>query len=274
MILNSNNITRPRRRWTKDELKLAFYLYCVTPYGRLHSHNPDIISLANLLVRTPDSVAMKLCNFASLDPSITATGRVGLAGASRLDRETWNEFHANWEELVLETDKLRHDLQAPSTGSHAPETNQAKPFDGAVDQPSTERMALARQRLGQQFFRKSILSGYRGRCCMSKLADSRFLVASHIVAWSEDVPNRLNPQNGLCLSVIHDKAFDSHLITLDDQCHVLLTDTIKNTNDDFLKRIFYPLEGKQIELPERFLPEISFIKKHREIAFGSASISA
>ncbi len=58
-------------RWTKEQLKLAFYLYCQLAFGRLHSRNPEIIQLAKLIGRTPGTVAMKLVNFASLDPAIT-----------------------------------------------------------------------------------------------------------------------------------------------------------------------------------------------------------
>lgn len=71
-------------RWTADELKLAFYLYCQLLFGRLHKGNPDIIDLATRLGRTPSSIAMKLVNFASLDPAITNTGRKGLSESHRV----------------------------------------------------------------------------------------------------------------------------------------------------------------------------------------------
>ena len=74
-------------RWTTEQLKLAFHLYCQLPFGKLHSRNAEVINLGQLLGRTPSAVAMKLVNFASLDPAITGTGRTGLPGASRLDRE-------------------------------------------------------------------------------------------------------------------------------------------------------------------------------------------
>ena len=35
-------------RWTKDQLKLAFHLYCQLPFGKLHSKNPEIIELAKI----------------------------------------------------------------------------------------------------------------------------------------------------------------------------------------------------------------------------------
>lgn len=47
---------------------------------------------------------------------------------------------------------------------------------------------------------------------MSGLAEPRLLIASHIVPWSKDKTNRLNPSNGLCLSAIHDRAFDQGFI--------------------------------------------------------------
>lgn len=61
-------------RWTREQRLIAFALYCRTPFGKMHSRNPEIIKLAQLLGRTPGSLAMKLVNFASLDPAITSTG--------------------------------------------------------------------------------------------------------------------------------------------------------------------------------------------------------
>ena len=83
--------------WTKEQLKLAYHLYCQLPFGKLHSRNKEIVQLASLIGRTPGAVAMKLVNFASLDPKITGSGRRGLGNASDLDREVWSEFHADWD---------------------------------------------------------------------------------------------------------------------------------------------------------------------------------
>lgn len=68
---------RPAKLWTRDELLIAFNLYCRTPFGRLHRGNPDIIAMAELLGRTPSSVSMKLCNF--------ARGRGQNQGAKQVD---------------------------------------------------------------------------------------------------------------------------------------------------------------------------------------------
>jgi putative restriction endonuclease len=104
-------------RWTREQLTLAYYLYCQLPFGRLHSRNPEIIELAQLIGRTPSAVAMKLVNFASLDPAITNTGRKGLSAASNLDREVWAEFQNDWESQVSESERLKHQLLGDSTAS-------------------------------------------------------------------------------------------------------------------------------------------------------------
>ena len=41
--------------WTREQLKLAFYFHCQTPFGKLHSRNPEIVELAELIGRTPDA---------------------------------------------------------------------------------------------------------------------------------------------------------------------------------------------------------------------------
>jgi hypothetical protein len=252
-------------RWTKEQLKLAFHLYCQLPFGRLHSRNQEIIKLATLIGRTPSALAMKLVNFASLDPAIVNSGRSGLGNASALDREIWDEFHADWEKLAIECEQLRHGLDH----GYEPETTVDKVEDGVAleDFTGETKQVLTMQRIKQQFFRRAVLSSYRGRCCMSGLSESRLLIASHIVPWSKDKANRLNPSNGLCLSAIHDKAFDKGLITLSDDFKIILSDEIRRSSDAFVHQFLRPLEGKAIELPERFAPGMDFVSRHRKEVF-------
>ena len=248
--------------WTSEQLKLAFNFYCQTPFGKLHSRNPQIIQLAELIGRTPSALAMKLVNFASLDPSITNTGRKGLRGASTRDREIWDEFHAEWERLAIECEQLRQFL-LQGHGLKASVPNEVGNDVTLTDFTGETRQAIVQQRIKQNFFRRAVLASYRDRCCISGVSDSRLLVASHIVPWSVDKTNRLNPSNGLCLSAIHDKAFDSHLFTLSNDWRVILSGRIKASKDTFLREVFWPIDGKQIEMPERFAPDPTFIAKHR-----------
>ncbi len=253
--------------WTIEQLKLAFYLYCQIPFGRLHSRNPQIVELAELIGRTPSALAMKLVNFASLDPSITETGRKGLGNASALDRKIWNEFHADWERLTMECEELLGRLLR-AHGIRAAALQAVNDEFALADYTGETRRAIVQQRKKQDFFRRAVLSSYRGRCCISGVSDARLLVASHIVPWGVDKANRLNPSNGLCLSAIHDRAFDNYLFTLSDDWQIMLSRRLMDTKDAFLRKIFWPLQNRQIELPERFVPDKKFIKYHREKLVG------
>lgn len=251
------------KRWNKEQLKLAFHLYCQLPFGKLHSRNPEIVLLANLIGRTPGAVAMKLVNFASLDPAITSTGRKGLEGASGLDREIWDEFHADWERLAVECELLRRDIDANRPTDDDEVDQQLVPEDYSGE---TRRIVIE-QRIKQNFFRRAVLSSYRGRCCMSGLSEPRLLLASHIVPWSKDKANRLNPCNGLCLSAIHDRAFDKGLITLSADLKIIVSEELRRRDEAFVREVLLPLNSRPIELPERFLPQPEFIAWHRNKLF-------
>lgn len=252
--------------WTKEQVKLGFNLYCQLPFGKLHQGNREIIELAGLIGRTPSAVAMKLCNIASLDPAITSSGRSGLGNASALDREVWNEFHANWDGLASECLHIHKQLRTEKGLPQGEEQANAEPED--IDDFTGEtRRVFIEQRIRQNFFRQAVLSSYLGRCCMSGLSDSRLLIASHIVPWSKDRDNRLNPRNGLCLSALHDKAFDRGLISLDDNFHVMLSKDLEQRDEPFIREFFHPLAGKMITLPERFTPDKRFLAQHRQVVF-------
>lgn len=252
--------------WTKEQLKLAFHLYCQLPFGKLHSLNPEIIELATLIGRSSGSVAMKLVNFASLDPAITSTGRKGLGNASALDREVWGEFHSDWESLAIESSLLTQQLRAQHKQPDAVVLDESEQ-EGLDDFTGETRQIVATQRIKEHFFRCAILSSYRSRCCMSGLSEPRLLVASHIVPWSVDRANRLNPCNGLCLSAIHDKAFDRGLITVSEDFKILVSEELMRRDEPFVKKLFAPLRKKRIELPERFFPDTVFLARHRKEVF-------
>lgn len=249
--------------WTKEQVKLAFHLYCQLPYGRIHGRNPEIIELANVIGRTSDAVAMKMLNIASLDPAIRSTGRAGLGNASALDCEVWGEFHSDWESLAVECQLLRQQLDLNVLEDLELESYELLPEDFTGE----TRQVLTTQRIKQHFFRRTVLSNYRGRCCMSGLSEPRLLIASHIVPWSKDKANRLNPSNGLCLSAIHDRAFDQGLITLTDDFKIVVSEKLKRKNETFVIEVLLPLNGCTIELPERFAPQAEFIVWHRKELF-------
>jgi putative restriction endonuclease len=124
-------------------------------------------------------------------------------------------------------------------------------------------------RRGQQFFRQSILNAYGVRCCISGISVPRLLVASHIRPWSAFPDDRLNLRNGLCLSSLHDAAFDSGLITLDEKLRVMLSPRLKkHFPQPALEQNFAPYEAISIRLPDMFAePSAEFLRHHRELVF-------
>jgi len=95
-----------RENWNREELIVAFNLYCKIPFGRITSRNPEIINLAKIIGRTPSAVALKLVNFARLDPELQKRKISGMSHGSKSEGEIWDEFHGNWSELAFESEIL------------------------------------------------------------------------------------------------------------------------------------------------------------------------
>lgn len=116
----------------------------------------------------------------------------------------------------------------------------------------TEAAATVRLRRGQQFFRQAVLTAYGVRCCISGINVPPLLVASHIKPWGKFPAERQNPRNGLCLSALHDAAFDAGLITLDEAFRVVLSGKLRRYfPQPALEQNFVPFEGRPIRLPEK-----------------------
>ena len=218
--------------------------------------------MAEGIGRTPAALAMKLTNIASLDPKVTSTGRRGLTGASAADREMWTEMHNDWEafaiksELAAEAVHLREDEAEQSTGVEADQ--------GPLGEDQT---VISTTRVGQRFFRDTVLAAYNERCCITGLSIPSVLVASHIIPWRCDKSNRVNPRNGLLLSALHDKAFDIGLITVDDDMTVRVSDQYARSRDQFFSESIQFYHGREITLPEKFPPSRDFLGYHRANIF-------
>lgn len=216
--------------------------------------------MAQALGRTPGSVAMKLNNLTSLDPDEQARGVRGLAGASRLDQQVWQEFHQDWQRLAVESEALREKILPVQTSPPI----EASP--AAAIQTETER--TVKVRLAQSFFRRVVLSAYQTQCCVTGNPISELLVASHILPWASHPELRVNPRNGLCLSRLHDGAFDQGLIAFDDDFRLILSKRLKDhfTNQN-IRDNFAGYEGKPLKMPERFYPDKAFLAGHRGYVF-------
>jgi putative restriction endonuclease len=131
-----------------------------------------------------------------------------------------------------------------------------------------QREALIKVRVNQSFFRSTILSSYNQKCCITGLSIQDLLVASHIIPWTKDDKNRLNPHNGICLNAIHDKAFDRGLITITPDYKVKTSNYFKDySKENAVSDLFMKYDKQPIILPNRFLPSQDFLNWHYKNIF-------
>ena len=252
-----------QKLWTRNELILAVNLYCKLPFGKIHRLNPKVISLANLIGRTASSVALKLVNFASLDPSLQARGIKGASNVSKLDKSVWSEFYNRWDILPYESEQLLAQFKHTTVEQLNQIAETELPKEGK------EREQLIRARVNQSFFRNSILAAYNSTCCITGINQADLLIASHIRPWGIDEKNRLNPSNGIAINALHDKAFESGYITITPDYKVKISPLIKKQKSQSAVDFFLKYEDQQIILPSRFLPDIDFLKYHNQERFKS-----
>jgi putative restriction endonuclease len=249
---------RHNKDWTREEHILAFNLYCKIPFGSIHMNNPRIIELARILGRKVGSVSLKLSNFARLDPALQARGIHGMKHGAKGEEEVWHEFANRPEELAFESERLLANRLGQSIEKVADVDTNDLPATGI------EREATVRVRVNQSFFRSRILSAYNFRCCVTGLTIQPLLTASHIIPWSEDEKNRLNPKNGLCLNALHDRAFDRHLMWVEDDFVVRFSPQLHKAGDSSKETVDWltKFEGSRLLLPKMFSPDSEFLKRH------------
>ncbi len=252
----------PRRDWTREELIVAFNLYCKIPFGRIHMRNPLIMELARAIGRTPSAVSWKLANFARLDPSLQKRNISGAGHGARAEVEIWKEFSNDWDRLAFESERLLDQL----TGRTPKFVEETQEFPEGMS-----RESFIRTRVNQSFFRSAVLAAYGARCCITGLAIPHLLTASHIVPWSVDIKNRTNPRNGLCLNALHDRAFDCGLLTVTPALRVKLSPRIKRKQAEECTREFLlRYEDVSISVPHHFVPNVDFLRYHNEKIYLSS----
>lgn len=244
--------SRHGAQWSREEAILVLDLYCRIPFQKTKANNPAVQELANLLGRSPASVAMKLGNFGAFDPSLRSENIRGLINASRLDREVWERYCEDWNGLAWEAEALRKER------SRASGETEFTPPSG----PS-ERIALAKRRVHQSFFRDAVLSSYESACCVTGLPIRECLIASHIVPWSESEQFRADPTNGLCLSATFDRLFETGLMTVTANLRVQLSPHIAGIRGEAFRDLIFRYNEQPIAEPVRFTPSPERLEWHR-----------
>lgn len=252
-----------QKLWTREELVLALNLYLKLPFGRMHSRTPEIIKLAKLIDRSANAVAMRLSNFASVDAFHMERGIVGLSGGRKQVEPIWEEFIKDKDSFLFESESLLARYEKKSIEEKFPEVLiYSKHLEGK------DKLREVKTRVNQNVFRQIILANYDYRCAISGINITTLLTASHIIPWSKNEKERLNPENGICLSPLYDRAFDLGLIGINADYKILLSSQVrKKVNENYFSSLFGSIKGTKISLPKKFLPKTEFLEFHLDNIF-------
>jgi putative restriction endonuclease len=240
-------------------------------YGGSTSHLAEepVPSLARLFRRPNSSVLAKMAN---LDGSrrhgakhevevatrllgtpntLASTYRVLLASARQVgigeDRlpDFLNLLEEDGEFLLLGQEEL---ALSELEESVQPEVDQWAASRSDVETTLTERLLVARSRIGQHRFATAVLHNHHHQCTFCGLRvrvdgrpAPRMLVASHIKPWRHSSPReRLDPRNGLTACPTHDVAFDTGLLMVDDGLRIHVAPQVEGSTrgDPALRAVF------------------------------------
>lgn len=155
------------------------------------------------------------------------------------------------------------------TNPHTISTKLIRYFD--LTKEGEDVVSETKRRKGQDYFRRMILSNYGFRCALTGIDIPQLLLASHIIPWKDKShkQDRLNPENGICLSALYDKAFDKGLITFspDDYAVYLSSALRENETKDYYDQHFGCIDGKKLTMPNEFMPNRDFLAYHRDHVF-------
>ena len=249
--------------WTREELILAFNLYWKLPFGKMHSRTKEIIQLANIIGRTPDAVAIRLTNYAHVDPYHQNRGIKGMSGGRKQVEPIWNEFIRDKEKLVFESERILAEKEDMTI-----ETKFSEILLDIKNLKGKTKIREVKTRVNQNFFRQVVVANYSGKCAITGIDIPDLLVASHIIPWSKNEEERLNPENGICLSALYDKAFDKGYISFNDKFEILISSTLKKKRgENYYERFFSHLSNTSIHLPNKYLPKKEFLEFHFDTIF-------
>jgi putative restriction endonuclease len=259
-----------RKIWSREEFILVMNLYTKIRYGQFNARNAEVIKYANLLGRTPGAVAYKLVHFSGLDPFHKNRGLKGLANPGNNAINIYNEFVSNWDVMLYDSEVLLANYQNKKIEDVFLEKGDFKKIntDLLIGKEGIDIERFVKTRVNQSIFRKVVLNNYSNSCAICGLDIEDMLVASHILKWSENHGQRLNPENGLSLCNIHDKAFEIGYIGIKSNYKIIISNQLALSNEkETFNALFKRHENQSIILPDKFYPNILFLEKHFSSTF-------
>ena len=251
--------------WTHEEMILVLNLYLKLPFGKMHKGNPDVIHLANIIGRTPNAVALRLVNFAAYDPQLKQRGISGMTHGGKKCGEYWDEFINDRERLLFESERILAQREGTTIEKKYEQEIRDIP-QGIVGETKVREV---KTRVNQNVFRQIVLANYDGKCALTGIDLSELLVASHIIPWAVNKQERLNPENGICLSLLYDKAFDKGLISFTDDKKILFALRLKeNVGKEYYLKYFEPISNAVLATPQKYNINRLFLEWHRDCIFN------
>lgn len=121
----------------------------------------------------------------------------------------------------------------------------------------------------QRAFANAVKSNYEYRCAITGIETKDFLIASHIVPWSDDQTIRLDPSNGICLSLLMDRAFEKGHLLIENDLTIRINWT-KVGSDSVLRSQLEPYDGKKLTRPKAEAPRPDYLQRRRALVASTA----
>lgn len=201
----------------------------------------------------------------------------GLFFEATRNHDAWLQPAPLPEQVAASVDELLETLEArfPLTpdGDATAETIDADPdevvaFRNQIERKSFEvpdSTATVKIRgSAQRAFADAVKANYGYRCAITGIVNKDFLVASHIVPWSVDQSIRLDPSNGICLSLFVDRAFEKGYLLIEDD-HTIRIDWDRVGDDHALRSELGPYAGQTLKAPAEGGPKLEYLQRRRAL---------
>ena len=186
-----------------------------------------------------------------------------MIGGQKQCQPIWDEFANNQETLVFESERILAEKQHQTI-----ETKFNDLLFDIKDLKGEIKIREVKTRVNQNVFRQMVIANYTCKCAITGIDIPDLLFASHIIPWSRNEQERLNPENGICLSALYDKAFDKGLIGVNANYEIILSAKLnKNKGKDYFVKYFAPIEKLKIQMPQKYLPKQDFLQWHLDCVF-------
>lgn len=254
---NSDVIQKYKIKWTELDELASLKVYLDNPNNSYKVFWNNFLQLNPKSKVAYRSFVMKIQNWKYWDADYTETK--GLKGRDKLG-DILNQYKNNIELLNTTINKI--------TTKNYISTELVTDLKAISDQniSETQKLLLQYARLGQGKFRDDLFIKYNGKCVLSNINKDEFLIASHILPWSQsNNKQRLDPNNGLLLNKFIDALFDKFLISFDEKGFLVIKHGVNNSSL-FESYLFENIISKKESIHNYVSKEtILYLKKHYEI---------